>query len=160
MSALKRIMRALCVVLFALFAVQASAQAPSYGSPVTLDVAKKITAGAVAEAKRNNWNVAIAIVDTHGFLVYYERLDDTQTASGPIAIERARTAAMFRRPTKSFADRVAKGDVAIMHLPGATPFEGGLPIVSGGKIIGGIGVSGAAAHEDAQVGKAGLDGMK
>lgn len=148
------------ILVFALFSALASAQAPSYGSPITLDVAKKIAAASVAEAKKNNWDVAIAIVDTHGFLVYYERLDDTQTASGPIAIERARTAARFRRPTKAFAERVTKGDIAILHLPGATPFDGGLPILSGGKIIGGIGVSGVASDQDGQIAKAGVDALK
>jgi len=114
----------------------------------------------VAEVKKNKWNVAIAIVDNHGFLVYYERLDDTQTASPGIAVEKARPAAMFRRPSKAFEDVVGKGRVAVLGLPRATPITGGLPIMSGGKVIGGIGVSGVTSEQDEQIARAGLDGMK
>jgi glc operon protein GlcG len=123
-------------------------------------MAKKMSVAAVAEAQKNKWNVAVAIVDNHGFLVYYERLDDTQTASPGIAVDKARTAAMFRRPSKAFEDVVGKGRVAVLGLPGATPIAGGLPIMSGGKVIGGIGVSGVTSEQDEQVARAGLDGMK
>jgi glc operon protein GlcG len=133
---------------------------PSYGSPVTLEVAKKIAAGAVAEANRNNWRVAIAIVDTHGFLKYYEMMDDTQTASATVAIEKARTAAMFRRPTKMFEDAIAGGRNALLGMNGAIPIEGGLPIVTDGKVIGAVGVSGLTSPQDAQVAQAGLDALK
>jgi len=161
MSAAKAMMQISSILGFVLFVTVASAQQrPSYGPEVTLDTAKKIAAGAVAEAKRNNWNVAIAIVDNHGFLVYYERLDDTQTASPSIAVEKARTAAMFRRPSKAFEDVVTKGRVAILGLPGATPVTGGLPIVSGGRIIGGVGVSGVTSEQDEQVARAGLEALK
>jgi uncharacterized protein GlcG (DUF336 family) len=128
----------------------------SYGPPVGLDQAKKIAAGAVAEAKKNNWCVAIAIVDTHGFLKYYEMIDDTQTASANVAIEKARTAAMFRRPSKMFEDAIAGGRHAILGMPGIAPLEGGLPIVANGKVIGAIGVSGLTSPQDAQVAQAGL----
>ncbi len=156
MSTLKRITQALCVTLFALFAVQAWAQ--SYGPSVGIDDAKKMAAAALAEAKKNNWNVAIAIVDTHGFLVYYEMMDDTQTASALIAVEKAKTAAMFRRPSRVFEDFSAKR-VAILGLPGATPITGGVPIMKGGKVLGGIGVSGVTSDQDEQIAKAGLAGM-
>jgi glc operon protein GlcG len=132
----------------------------SYGPPVTLDVAKKIAAGAVVEANRNNWRVAIAIVDTHGFLKYYEMMDDTQTASANVAIEKARTAAMFRRPTKMFEDAIAGGRNALLGMNGAIPIEGGLPIVANGKVIGAVGVSGLTSPQDAQVAKAGLDSLE
>jgi glc operon protein GlcG len=132
----------------------------SYGPPVTLDVAKKIAAGAVVEANKNNWRVAIAIVDTHGFLKYYEMMDDTQTASASVAIEKARTAAMFRRPTKMFEDAIAGGRNALLGMNGAIPIEGGLPIVANGKVIGAVGVSGLTSPQDAQVGQAGLDALK
>ncbi len=99
----------------------------SYGPAVTLEQAKKIAVGAAAEAKKNNWNVVIAVVDTHGFLKYYEMMDDTQTASATVAIEKARTAAMFRRPTKMFEDAIAGGRHAILGMPGVAPLEGGLP---------------------------------
>ncbi len=160
MSTPKRIAQALCVMLFSLFAVQVSAQQrPPYGPSITLDNAKKIAAGAAAEAKKNNWNMAIAVVDNHGFLVYYERMEDTQTGSNNIAIEKARTAAMYRRPTKAFEDGIAGGRNAILSLP-VMPITGGLPIMSGGKVIGGVGVSGANADQDEQCAKAGLERMK
>jgi uncharacterized protein GlcG (DUF336 family) len=158
MSALKRVIQALGIALLALLATQVSAQ--SYGTPVTLDAAKKIAAASAVEAKRNNWNVAIAIVDNHGFLIYYEMMDDTQTISANLAIEKARTAAMLRRPTKALEDATNKGRVSLLGVPGLLPIDGGLPIVMGGKIIGGVGVSGAASPEDAQVAKAGLEGLK
>jgi uncharacterized protein GlcG (DUF336 family) len=139
-------------------AVQAQ-QRPSYGESVTLEQAKKIAAGGIAEAKKNNWAIAIAVVDTHGFLVYFERLDDTQTASVKIAVDKAQTAAMFRRPSRAFEDVVTKGRVAVLGLSGATPITGGLPIVAGGKIIGGVGVSGVTSEQDEQVAKAGLSAM-
>jgi uncharacterized protein GlcG (DUF336 family) len=150
-----------CAAALVLGASPAAAQQrPSYGQTVNLDTAKKIAAGAVAEARKNSWNVAIAIVDNHGFLVYYEMLDDTQTASANIAIEKARTAAMFRRPSKAFEDGIAGGRHAILGLPGVTPIDGGLPIVVGGRITGGVGVSGVASNEDAQIARAGLDAVK
>lgn len=157
-----RLLTAVSIALaFTLSAAPAAAQdRPSYGTEITLDMAKKIAVGAMAEARKNNWNVAVAIVDNHGFLVYYERLDDTQTASPAIAVEKARSAAMFRRPSRAFEDGVAKGRVAILGLPGATPITGGLPIVAGGKIIGGIGVSGVTSDQDEQIARAGLDGFK
>jgi uncharacterized protein GlcG (DUF336 family) len=136
------------------------AQVPSYGPAVNLEVAKKLAAAAVVEAKKNGWPVAIAIVDNHGVLVYYEMLDDTQTASANIAIEKARTSAMFRRPTKALEDAIGGGRVAVLGLPGATPIEGGLPIVVGGKISGAIGVSGVTSQQDGQVARAGLDALK
>lgn len=132
----------------------------SYGLPVDLEQAKKLAAGAVAEAQRNSWRVAIAIVDTHGFLKYYEMMDDTQTASATVAVEKARTAAMFRRPTKMFEEGIAGGRLALLGMHLATPIEGGLPIVVNGKVIGGIGVSGLTSAQDAQVAQAGLDTLK
>jgi uncharacterized protein GlcG (DUF336 family) len=151
--------------ILAIVAVAALAQAParpSYGPEVNLETAKKIAAGAMAEAAKNKWAVAVAIVDNHGMLIYYEMMDDTQTAGAPISIEKARTAAMFRRPSKDFEDRVAGGGagVAVLGLPGATPIEGGLPIMVGGKVAGGVGVSGMTAAQDATVAKAGLDALK
>ena len=160
MSALRKVTQALCVGLFATFAGQVSAQAPSYGLAIDAAAAKKVAAGALAEARKNNWNVAIAVVDTHGLLVYYEKMDDTQSASPLIAVEKARTSAMFRRPTKVFTDSIAKGGggVALMGLPGVTPNTGGVPIMSGGKIIG-IGVSGVTGDQDEQIAKAGAGSL-
>jgi uncharacterized protein GlcG (DUF336 family) len=142
---------------FALFALGASAQQrPPYGPAIELDLAKKVAAGAIAESKKNGWRMAVAIVDNHGFLVYFERMEDTQTASIPVSIDKAKAAAMFRRPTKAFEEGIAKGRVALLGLPGATPIEGGVPIISGGKVIGAIGVSGANSDEDGVAAAAGI----
>lgn len=133
---------------------------PSYGTAVNLETAKKLAAAAAVEAKKNGWPVAIAIVDNHGTLVYYEMHDDTQTASAHVAVDKARSSATFRRPTKVFEDAIAGGRVAILGLNGAVPIEGGIPIVVAGKIIGAIGVSGVTSQQDAQVARAGLDALK
>jgi uncharacterized protein GlcG (DUF336 family) len=135
-------------------------QRPPYGTAINLETAKKIAAAAAAEAKKNNWNVAIAVVDNHGLLVYYEMLDDTQTASANVAIEKARTSATYRRPSKEFEDGVAGGRNAILGLPGVTPIEGGIPIVVGGKMIGAVGVSGVTSPQDAQIARAGVEALK
>ena len=138
------------------FAVAAPAQErPPYGPDITLDQAKKIAAGANAESKKNGWRMAIAVVDNHGFLVYYERMDDTQTGSVQIALDKAKTAAMLRRPTKALEEAIVKGRVVLMSIA-PSPVEGGLPIMSGGKVIGGIGVSGANSDQDAAAATAGL----
>ncbi len=161
MKTTTRLTRCFAAIALVLFAGAASAQQrPSYGGQITLEDAKKIAAGAVVEAKKNNWNVAIAVVDNHGMLVYYEMLDDTQTSSATIAIEKARTAAMFRRPSKAFEDVVSKGRVAVLGLPGVTPVQGGLPIFVNGKIIGGVGASGVNSDQDEQVVQAGLNALK
>ena len=152
------IMQVVYALTLALFASGVVAQQrPPYGQTINLETAKKIAAASAAEAKKNNWNVAIAIVDNHGFLVYYEMLDDTQTGSANVAVEKARTSAMFRRPSKEFEDGIAAGRVAVLGLPGSTPLEGGLPIVLGGKMIGAIGVSGVTSAQDGQVARAGLE---
>jgi uncharacterized protein GlcG (DUF336 family) len=133
---------------------------PSYGPAISLAQAKKLAAAAAAEAARNNWKVAIAVVDPHGFLKYYEMMDDTQTASAAISVEKARTAAMFRRPTKMLEEAITSGRHALLSMPGMTPIEGGLPIVIDGKVIGGIGISGLTSPQDGQVAQAGLDALK
>lgn len=138
----------------------AQAQAPAYGNEVTLDMAKKVMAAAEAEAKKNNWPVVIAIVDTHGLLVMLQRIDNTQTASLEVAIGKARTAAMWKRPSKAFEDAIAGGRVALLGLPDTTPIDGGLPLMQDGKIIGAIGVSGVTSQQDAQVAKAGVDSVR
>jgi len=148
-------------LVLALSAGLASAQErPPYGNSITVDQAKKIAAGALAESKKNSWRMAISIVDNHGFPVYFERMEDTQTASIQIALDKAKTAAMFRRPSKAFEDGIAKGRVALLGLSGATPIEGGLPIMVDGRVIGGIGVSGMNSDQDAQAAEAGLKAMR
>ncbi len=156
---MKRFWQGLTLLLVLAVYGVAQAQAPAYGNEVTLDMAKKVMAAAEAEAKKNNWPMVIAIVDTHGLLVMLQRIDNTQTASVEVAIEKARTAAMFKRPSKAFEDAVTGGRVAVLGLPGATPIEGGLLLVLDGKIIGAIGVSGMASPQDGQVAKAGADAV-
>ena len=149
-----------CALTLALSVSTATAQQrPPYGQAINLETAKKVGAAAAAEAKKNSWNVAIAIVDNHGFLVYYEMMDDTQTASANVAIEKARTSAMYRRTSKELEDNIAAGRVAVLGLPGSTPIEGGLPLVVGGKMIGAIGVSGVSSAQDGMVAKAGLEAL-
>ena len=154
--------RAAMVLLIALLSDWASAQMmPNpYGLPVNLETAKKAAAAAVDEARKNNWNVAVAIVDNNGDLIYFERMDNTQIGSIKVAQEKARTAALFKRPSKSFEDAVAAGRNAVLRLPGVTPVEGGIPLLMDGKIVGAIGVSGALSAQDAQCAKAGVETLK
>ena len=158
-------LRDVFVLLLVLFAALGSAvaQMPNpYGTPISLENARKAAAPALAEAAKNNWTVAVAIVDPGGNLVYYEKMDNTQLGSANVAIEKARTAALFKRPTKAFQDALAAGGdaVRILRLPGVTPVEGGIPLIADGKIVGAIGVSGATSAQDAQCAKAGADTMK
>lgn len=127
---------------------------------LTLEGAKMIAAAADAEARKNNWNVVIAIVDDAGNLLYYQRADDTQYASNEIAIEKARSAAKFRRSTKLMEDVVAGGRHVFMTFPGVVPVQGGLPLVSGGKVVGAIGVSGVTSQQDEVVAQAGVNVLK
>jgi uncharacterized protein GlcG (DUF336 family) len=126
---------------------------------LTLAVAKQIAAAAAAEAAKNNWNVVIAIVDDGGHLVYFERLDETQTGSIDVALQKARTATSFKRPTKALEDVLMGGRMTILTLPGALPVEGGVPIMLDGKVLGAIGVSGVTAQQDGQIAKAGADAL-
>lgn len=151
------------VVAFALFGLSVAAQAPtSYGPNITLENAKKAAGPALAEARKNNWSMAVAIVDTSGTLVYYEKMDDTQIGSAEVAIDKARSAALFKRPTKAFQDALAAGGegLRVLKLQGAIPVEGGLPLVVDGKIVGAIGMSGGTSAQDGQCAKAGADALK
>src|SRR5882757_3262772 len=142
-------------------AQQAAPPTTAYGPPISIAEAKKVMAAAEAEAARNNWGVAIAIVDSGANLVMLHRLDNAQLSSVRIAEQKARTAAEFRRPTKVFEDAVAGGGVGLRVLTfGASVAEGGVPIVSGGRVVGAIGVSGVQSHQDAQVAQAGADAVK
>ncbi len=154
------------MLLFVLAALAGStgarAQAVTpYGMPLGLDDAKKAAAAAEAEAKNiTPIPYVIAIVDPSGQLIYFERMDNAQNGSVPVAIDKARSAALFRRPTKAFEDALGKGRTVILALRGAVPFEGGLPLVAGGKIVGAIGASGGSGTQDGQVAKAGADTVK
>jgi glc operon protein GlcG len=133
-----------------------------YGAPITLDQAKKVMAAAEAEAKQNNWNVAISIVDSGAHAVMLHRLDGTQLASIRIAEGKARTAVEFRRTTKALEDVIAGGGAGLRYftVPDVNLMEGGVPIVVDGNVVGAIGVSGVHSTEDAQVAQAGADAIK
>jgi glc operon protein GlcG len=122
---------------------------------ITLNVAKKIAAAAEAEANRRHLTAVIVVVDDGGHPLLLHRLDNTQVASVEVGIGKARTAAIFRRPSKDFEDQIKEGRVAALALPGATPLQGGVPITFEGKVIGAIGVSGESPQEDEDVAKAG-----
>jgi glc operon protein GlcG len=158
----KRMLPAVMAV-FLLCGMAAVAQMPNpYGAPISLDNAKKAAAPAIAEAVKNKWTVAVAIVDPSGVLVYYEKMDNTQVGSADVAIDKARTAARFKRPTKALQDALAAGGAGmrILGLKDVTPVDGGIPLVVDGKIVGAIGVSGMASDQDAQCAKAGADSVK
>ena len=143
-------------VLFGAEAVDAQQPMP-YGPAITLEQAKNVMAGAEAEAQNNNWPVVIAIVDTGGNLVMMQRLDNAQFGSVEVARQKAWTAAAFRRPTKVFQDAIAGGgaNLRLLRLEGASPLEGGIPLVVNGQIVGAIGVSGVTSEQDAQIAQAG-----
>src|SRR5215470_13609337 len=148
----------LCSVMAVAFA-----QMPNpYGAPISVENAKKAAAPAIAEAAKNKWTIAVAIVDPSGVLVYYEKMDNTQIGSADIAIDKARTAAQFKRPTKALQEALAAGGAGmrILGLKGVTPVEGGIPLVMDGKIVGAIGVSGMASDQDSVCAKAGADSLK
>jgi uncharacterized protein GlcG (DUF336 family) len=133
-----------------------------YGLSISTESAKNVAAASIAEAQKNKWKMAIAIVDTGGYLVFFEKMQDTQTGSVELAIEKARTAALFRRPTKVFQDGVAAGGegLRLLRLTGAIPIDGGVPIIVDGKLIGAVGVSGGSGEQDGQVAKAGAGSVK
>lgn len=160
----KSVARTVFAAMLGAVAFVASAQqAPMmYGAPVNLETARKAVVAARAEAQKKNWFMAIAIADPAGNLVLYEKMDGTQTASGNIAIGKARSAAQFKRPTKVFQDLLAKGDsfTYLLGLEGAVPVQGGIPIVINNQIVGAIGVSGGTGDQDSEVAVAGLAALK
>ena len=149
-------------VLVVIGTAPASAQTPgSYGPPVTLAQAKQAAVPALAEAQKNSWAMAVAIVDTAGNLVYFEKMDGTQNGSVAVALDKARSAALFKRATKAFQDTLAAGGegLRILALQGAVPVEGGVPLVVQGQIVGAIGVSGGTSQQDGQCAQAGADAL-
>ena len=136
--------------------------AAPYGSPITLENAKKAAAAAIAEARAHQWTMAVAVVDPAGHLVYFEKMDDTQTGAVTIAQAKARSGALFKRPTKAFQDVLAQGGdgFRILGLTGAVPVEGGVPLLVDGKIIGAIGVSGGTSAEDGQCARAAAEALR
>lgn len=160
----KKILAGLFAAATLLVSAGAGAQAPApYGAAITMDQARKAMAAAEAEAKKNNWNVVIAIVDSGGNLVMLHRLDNAQFGSIKVATEKAHGAAAFRRPTVAFQDLIAQGGVhlRLLNITGdASVFEGGVPIIVDGKLIGAIGVSGVTSQQDAQIAQAGVNSLK
>ena len=150
-------MRIAFLVLVLSMAARAQQWPFGYGAPVGVEAARKAAAAAFAEARKNGWKVAVAVVEPSGILVYYEKMDDTQYGSAHVAVEKARSSAQFRRPTKSFEDPVNNGKPNLLGLPGAVPLEGGLPLVVEGRIIGAIGVSGGTSQQDGVCAKAGAE---
>src|SRR5713101_5582938 len=151
---MKRIHVLAATLLVMLGALSGEAQLPTK-QVLTLEAAKKIAAAAEAEAKKRGATVVIAVVDDGGYLLVLERLDDTQVASVDVGIAKARTAAIFRRPSKVFEDQIRDGRVAALALTGATPLQGGVPIIYEGKVVGAIGVSGNTPQEDEDIAKVG-----
>src|SRR5271169_504513 len=147
-----------------LFSLSAFAQAPprAYGPAIGVENAKKSAAVALAEAKKNSWYMAVAVVDPSGTLVYYEKMDSTLTGSATVAIEKARTAAMFKPPTKVFEDAVAGGGAGLraLRVPGVIPVEGGIPPNIDDKIVGAVGVSGDSSDHDGIWAKAAAEALK
>lgn len=155
-----RFLVALTVVFCALRTTSQMMPNP-YGPPISVDDAKKAAAAALAEARKNNWKMAVAVVDPNGDLVYYEKMDNTQLGSSQVSVAKARSAARFKRPTKAFQDALAAGGAGlrILGLEGAVPVEGGIPIVADGKIVGAIGVSGDTSDHDAVCSQAGVNAL-
>jgi len=146
------------ILLSILVSARAEAQLPNgYGQGISVDTARKVAANAIAEGKKNGWNVAVAIVDTAGDLVYFERIDGTQVGSVTVSQEKAKTAVRFKRPSKVFEDALVGGRQAILGLVGVLPIEGGVPLLIEGKIVGAIGVSGATSQQDGVCAQAGAD---
>jgi glc operon protein GlcG len=135
---------------------------PPYGPPISIDNARKVMAAAEAEATKNNWAVVIAIIDSGGHVVMMHRLDNVQLSSIEISQGKAKTALMFKRPTKVLDDAISSGGTGLrfLALKDIVPLVGGLPILLDGKIVGAIGVSGVLSAQDAQIGRAGVDALK
>ena len=135
---------------------------PPYGRSITIAEAKQVADAALASAKANGWTVVIAIVDPGGHLVYLEKLDETQVGSVAVAESKACSAAIFKRPTKMFQERLARGGdgLLVLRLQGAIPVEGGVPIIVGGKLIGALGVSGGSSAEDEVCAEAGAAALR
>lgn len=157
-----KLVRLLFAFAVASFALEAGAQQPQYGPPISVENAKKAAAAALAEARKNNWNMVVAIVDPAGQLVYFERMDTAQYGSVPIAQDKAHAAAIFRRSTKSVYDELEKGGAGLRYLSlrGFVTSEGGELLMQDGKVVGAIGLSGGSGAQDGQCARAGVAALK
>jgi uncharacterized protein GlcG (DUF336 family) len=123
---------------------------------ITLEAAEKMMAAGEAEAIKNGWNVAITIVGAHGDLIMFHKLDDTQPGSIAVSQGKARTAALFKRPSKALEEMIAGGKTAFLAVEGIVPLQGGVPVVVEGKIVGAVGVSGVTSAQDELVAMAAI----
>jgi len=123
---------------------------------ITLEAAKAMVAAGEAEARKNSWNVAIAVVDASGALILFQKMDETQPGSIAVSQGKARTSAHFKRPTKTLEEMIAGGKTAFLSIDGIIPIQGGLPVIADGKVIGAVGVSGVMSAQDEQVAMAAL----
>ena len=157
---MKKLLHVLLALMLAATALCARAQ--GYGPPITLEQARKVMAAAEAEARKSNLNLSIAIVDTGGHMVLMQRMDGAFFASAQVARDKAWSAAAYRRPGKALQDRLATGgaEIRILRLQGASPIEGGDPIMADGKVVGAIGVSGGSGEQDGVVARAGVAALK
>jgi len=126
---------------------------------LTLEDCRRISTAAEAEAKKNNWNVCIAILDDGGHLLHLVRMDGASPANARIAMEKGRTAAESRRSSAVWEERIKAGRNSMLGMPGITPVQGGLPIAVEGICVGGVGVSGVQSHEDEQIAAAGIKAL-
>lgn len=157
----------IAVLLHLLVAAPAAPAQPSayltpIGAPISVESAKHVAAVAAAEARKGGWLMAIAVVDPAGTLIYYEKADNTQLASAQVAIDKARSAALYKRPTKVLQDALAAGGAGlrILRLTGAVPVEGGVPLLVDGKLVGAIGVSGDLSENDGRCAGAAAASLK
>lgn len=157
---MRHVTRLLLPASLVLLTAVASAAQTAERKVITLDGAKAIIAAAEAEATKNKWTVAIAVVDESGNLIAFHKLDDTQMGSIDIAIGKARTAARMKRPTKALEDAIAGGRTVMLAVDGLTPLEGGVPVMLDGRVIGAVGVSGVTSQQDALVAQAGAAALK
>jgi uncharacterized protein GlcG (DUF336 family) len=159
MTPLKILAGACAFALLAAFPAKAQTTPPPYGPPIGIENARKVMAAAEAEAAKNNWAVVIAILDSGGHVVMLHRYDNVQLSSIEISQGKARTALMFKRPTKVLDDAISSGGAGLrfLSLKDIVPLEGGIPIVLDGKIVGAIGVSGGTSPQDGQCARAGAE---
>ena len=162
MTTLKTLVGAGIIALLAVAPARSQTPPPPYGPPIGIENARKVMAAAEGEAAKNNWAVVISIIDSGGNIVMLHRRDDVQLSSIEIAQGKAKTALMFKRPSKVLDDAISSGGAGLrfLALKDIVPLEGGVPLMLDGKIVGAIGVSGVLSSQDAQIARAGVDGLK
>jgi glc operon protein GlcG len=162
MTTLKTLAGAGALALLAIVPASSQTAPPPYGPPIGIEDARKVMNAAEGEATKNKWAVVISIIDSGGNIVMLHRRDDVQLSSIEIAQGKAKTALMFKRPSKVLDDAISSGGSGLrfLALKDIVPLEGGLPLIADGKIVGAIGVSGVLSSQDAQVARAGVDGLK